>query len=281
MSKENKKENHLISRIVLGVLFWMGVMFCLMVGAGLLARSFTAENILSVIGFVIAVVLLVFFEIFLARREKNEKVKHRILVPVVMILVIFAVMFAMMFYQLDRSSSAAVLGKNINVCRYSHSVTDFGSRDLEGLIREKCGGTQAARLDAKEYHEVFFLSGNKITSYEFVEQGDRYFYIGKRQLIYGSAHNPGDSSSWQETVLADASANRTSHVIRSFRDGDSDPAWGVTSFDPAKIVQIRGKYPDQVKKLKTGSGSVIYLWIYNDLGDTADLQLKDVSVTGH
>ncbi|MBR3241312.1 MAG: hypothetical protein IKF90_01260, partial [Parasporobacterium sp.] len=62
------------------------------------------------------------------------------------------------------------------------------------------------------------------------------------------------------------------------KDGDSDPAWGVTAFNPEKAVQIKGRYPDQVIELKTDSGSTIYLWIYNNLNNTAELKLEDVNV---
>ena len=72
--------------------------------------------------------------------------------------------------------------------------------------------------------------------------------------------------------------SRISHGIRFFKDGDSDPAWGVTDFNPEKAVQIKGRYPDQVIELKTDSGSTIYLWIYNNLNNTAELKLEDVNV---
>ena len=111
-----------------------------------------------------------------------------------------------------------------------------------------------------------------------LEQNDRYFYIGTRKLAYGADFYPIDSYSWQETVFADASMSRISHGIRFFKDSDSDPAWGVTDFNPEKAVQIKGRYPDQVIELKTDSGSTIYLWIYNDLNNTAELKLEDVNV---
>ena len=119
---------------------------------------------------------------------------------------------------------------------------------------------------------------DEIISYEFVEQNDRYFYIGTRKLAYGADFYPIDSYSWQETVFADASMSRISHGIRFFKDGDSDPAWGVTDFNPGKAVQIKGRYPDQVIELKTDSGATNYLWIYNNLNNTAELKMEDVNV---
>ena len=96
--------------------------------------------------------------------------------------------------------------------------------------------------------------------------------------MYGADFYPIDSYSWQETVFADASMSRIPHGIRFFKDGDSDPAWGATAFNPGKAVQIKGRYPDQVIELKTDSGSTVYLWVYNNLNNTAELKLEDVNV---
>ena len=272
---------HFIRRVVLGVLFFLAVIFCSINVAGLLANSFLAENILSISGFVLAAVLLVLFERWLVYREKKANPRHNVLLPVLLIIAVFVVTFAMMAHKLDSFSSAILPGKNINASGYSHDFTDFGSDDLEKLIQETCGkseGTLVARIDLKDYHEVFFHADDEIISYEFVEQKDRCFYIGTRKLAYGASYYPTDSYSWQETVFADASMSRVSHSIRFFKDDDSDPAWGVTDFNPDKTVQIKGRYPDQVIELKTDSGATIYLWIYNDLNNTAELKLEDVNV---
>ena len=246
-----------------------------------MASSFLVENILSLFGFVLAAVLLVLFERWLVYREKKTNSRHNVLLPVLLIIAVFVATFTMMAHQLGKFSSAIVPGKNINASGYGHDFTDFGSNDLEKLIQETCGeseGIQVAQIDLKDYHEVFFHADDEIISYEFVEQNDRYFYIGTRKLAYGADFYPIDSYSWQETVFADASMSRISHGIRFFKDGDSDPAWGVTAFNPEKAVQIKGRYPDQVIELKTDSGSTIYLWIYNNLNNTAELKLEDVNV---
>ena len=276
-----RRGKHFVRRVVLGVLFFFGAIFCSITAAGLLARSFLVENIMSLFGFVLAAVLLVLFERWLVYLEKKANPRRDILLPVLLIIVVFVVTFTMMAHQLGKFSSAIVPGKNINASGYGHDFTDFGSNDLEKLIQETCGeteGIQVAQIDLKDYHEVFFHADDEIISYEFVEQNDRYFYIGTRKLIYGADFYPIDSYSWQETVFADASMSRISHGIRFFKDGDSDPAWGVTAFNPEKAVQIKGRYPDQVIELKTDSGSTIYLWIYNNLNNTAELKLEDVNV---
>ena len=276
-----RRGKHFVRRVVLGVLFFFGARFCSITAAGLLARSFLVENIMSLFGFVLAAVLLVLFERWLVYLEKKANPRRDILLPVLLIIVIFVVTFTMMAHQLGKFSSAIVPGKNINASGYGHDFTNFGSNDLEKLIQETCGeteGIQVAQIDLKDYHEVFFHADDEIISYEFVEQNDRYFYIGTRKLAYGADFYPIDSYSWQETVFADASMSRISHGIRFFKDGDSDPAWGVTAFNPEKAVQIKGRYPDQVIELKTDSGSTIYLWIYNNLNNTAELKLEDVNV---
>ena len=275
------RRKNFIRRAILGVLFFFGVIFCSITAAGLLASSFLVENILSLFGFVLAAVLLVLFERWLVYREKKTNSRHNVLLPVLLIIAVFVATFTMMAHQLGTFSSAIVPGKNINASEYGHDFTDFGSNDLEKLIQETCGeseGIQVAQIDLKDYHEVFFHADDEIISYEFVEQNDRYFYIGTRKLAYGADFYPIDSYSWQETVFADASMSRISHGIRFFKDGDSDPAWGVTDFNPEKAVQIKGRYPDQVIELKTDSGSTIYLWIYNNLNNTAELKLEDVNV---
>ena len=275
------RRKNFIRRAILGVLFFFGVIFCSITAAGLLASSFLVENILSLFGFVLAAVLLVLFERWLVYREKKTNSRHNVLLPVLLIIAVFVATFTMMAHQLGKFSSAIVPGKNINASGYGHDFTDFGSNDLKKLIQETCGeteGIQVAQIDLKDYHEVFFHADDEIISYEFVEQNDRYFYIGTRKLAYGADFYPIDSYSWQETVFADASMSRISHGIRFFKDGDSDPAWGVTDFNPEKAVQIKGKYPDQVIELKTDSGSTIYLWIYNNLNNTAELKLEDVNV---
>lgn len=275
------RRKNFIRRAILGVLFFFGVIFCSITAAGLLASSFLVENILSLFGFVLAAVLLVLFERWLVYREKKTNSRHNVLLPVLLIIAVFVATFTMMAHQLGKFSSAIVPGKNINASGYGHDFTDFGSNDLEKLIQETCGeseGIQVAQIDLKDYHEVFFHADDEIISYEFVEQNDRYFYIGTRKLAYGADFYPIDSYSWQETVFADASMSRISHGIRFFKDGDSDPAWGVTAFNPEKAVQIKGRYPDQVIELKTDSGSTIYLWIYNNLNNTAELKLEDVNV---
>ena len=278
------RRKNFIRRVILGVLFVFGVIFCSIAAAGLLASSFLVENILSIVGFVLAALLLVLFERWLVYREKKTNSRHNVLLPVLLIIAVFVAAFTMMAHQLGKFSSAivpGVPGKNINASGYGHDFTDFGSNDLEKLIQETCGeseGIQVAQIDLKDYHEVFLHADDEIISYEFVEQNDRYFYIGTRKLAYGADFYPIDSYSWQETVFADASMSRISHGIRFFKDGDSDPAWGVTAFNPEKAVQIKGKYPDQVIELKTDSGSTIYLWIYNDLNNTAELKLEDVNV---
>lgn len=276
-----RRGKHFVRRVVLGVLFFFGAIFCSITAAGLLASSFLVENIMSLFGFVLAAVLLVLFERWLVYLEKKANPRRDILLPVLLIIVVFVVTFMMMAHQLGKFSSAIVPGKNINASGYGHDFTDFGSNDLEKLIQETCGeteGIQVAQIDLKDYHEVFFHADDEIISYEFVEQNDRYFYIGTRKLVYGADFYPIDSYSWQETVFADASMSRISHGIRFFKDGDSDPAWGVTAFNPEKAVQIKGRYPDQVIELKTDSGSTIYLWIYNNLNNTAELKMEDVNV---
>lgn len=275
------RRKNFIRRVILGVLFFFGVIFCSITAAGLLASSFLVEKILSLFGFVLAAVLLVLFERWLVYREKKTNSRHNVLLPVLLIIAVFVATFTMMAHQLGKFSSAIVPGKNINASGYGHYFTDFGSNDLEKLIQETCGeseGIQVAQIDLKDYHEVFFHADDEIISYEFVEQNDRYFYIGTRKLAYGADFYPIDSYSWQETVFADASMSRISHGIRFFKDGDSDPAWGVTDFNPEKAVQIKGRYPDQVIELKTDSGSTLYLWIYNNLNNTAELKLEDVNV---
>ena len=276
-----RRGKHFVRRVVLGVLFFFGAIFCSITAAGLLARSFLVENIMSLFGFVLAAVLLVLFERWLVYLEKKANPRRDILLPVLLIIVVFVVTFTMMAHQLGKFSSAIVPGKNINASGYGHDFTDFGSNDLEKLIQETCGeteGIQVAQIDLKDYHEVFFHADDEIISYEFVEQNDRYFYIGTRKLIYGADFYPIDSYSWQETVFADASMSRIPHGIRFFKDGDSDPAWGVTDFNPGKAVQIKGRYPDQVIELKTDSGATNYLWIYNNLNNTAELKMEDVNV---
>lgn len=276
-----RRGKHFVRRVVLGVLFFFGAIFCSITAAGLLASSFLVENIMSLFGFVLAAVLLVLFERWLVYLEKKANPRRDILLPVLLIIVVFVVTFMMMAHQLGKFSSAIVPGKNINASGYGHDFTDFGSNDLEKLIQETCGeteGIQVAQIDLKDYHEVFFHADDEIISYEFVEQNDRYFYIGTRKLVYGADFYPIDSYSWQETVFADASMSRIPHGIRFFKDGDSDPAWGVTDFNPGKAVQIKGRYPDQVIELKTDSGSTIYLWIYNNLNNTVELKLEDVNV---
>ena len=276
-----RRGKHFVRRVVLGVLFFFGAIFCSITAAGLLASSFLVENIMSLFGFVLAAVLLVLFERWLVYLEKKANPRRDILLPVLLIIVIFVVTFTMMAHQLGKFSSAIVPGKNINASGYGHDFTDFGSNDLEKLIQETCGeseGIQVAQIDLKDYHEVFFHADDEIISYEFVEQNDRYFYIGTRKLAYGADFYPIDSYSWQETVFADASMSRISHGIRFFKDGDSDPAWGVTDFNPEKAVQIKGRYPDQVIELKTDSGATNYLWIYNNLNNTAELKMEDVNV---
>ena len=276
-----RRGKHFVRRVVLGVLFFFGAIFCSITAAGLLASSFLVENIMSLFGFVLAAVLLVLFERWLVYLEKKANPRRDILLPVLLIIVVFVVTFTMMAHQLGKFSSAIVPGKNINASGYGHDFTDFGSNDLEKLIQETCGeseGIQVAQIDLKDYHEVFFHADDEIISYEFVEQNDRYFYIGTRKLAYGADFYPIDSYSWQETVFADASMSRISHGIRFFKDGDSDPAWGVTAFNPEKAVQIKGRYPDQVIELKTDSGATNYLWIYNNLNNTAELKMEDVNV---
>ena len=276
-----RRGKHFVRRVVLGVLFFFGAIFCSITAAGLLASSFLVENIMSLFGFVLAAVLLVLFERWLVYLEKKANPRRDILLPVLLIIVVFVVTFTMMAHQLGKFSSAIVPGKNINASGYGHDFTDFGSNDLEKLIQETCGeteGIQVAQIDLKDYHEVFFHADDEIISYEFVEQNDRYFYIGTRKLAYGADFYPIDSYSWQETVFADASMSRISHGIRFFKDGDSDPAWGVTDFNPGKAVQIKGRYPDQVIELKTDSGATNYLWIYNNLNNTAELKMEDVNV---
>ena len=276
-----RRGKHFVRRVVLGVLFFFGAIFCSITAAGLLARSFLVENIMSLFGFVLAAVLLVLFERWLVYLEKKANPRRDILLPVLLIIVVFVVTFMMMAHQLGKFSSAIVPGKNINASGYGHDFTDFGSNDLEKLIQETCGeteGIQVAQIDLKDYHEVFFHADDEIISYEFVEQNDRYFYIGTRKLVYGADFYPIDSYSWQETVFADASMSRIPHGIRFFKDGDSDPAWGVTDFNPGKAVQIKGRYPDQVIELKTDSGATNYLWIYNNLNNTAELKMEDVNV---
>jgi len=276
-----RRGKHFVRRVVLGVLFFFGAIFCSITAAGLLASSFLVENIMSLFGFVLAAVLLVLFERWLVYLEKKANPRRDILLPVLLIIVVFVVTFMMMAHQLGKFSSAIVPGKNINASGYGHDFTDFGSNDLEKLIQETCGeteGIQVAQIDLKDYHEVFFHADDEIISYEFVEQNDRYFYIGTRKLVYGADFYPIDSYSWQETVFADASMSRIPHGIRFFKDGDSDPAWGVTDFNPGKAVQIKGRYPDQVIELKTDSGATNYLWIYNNLNNTAELKMEDVNV---
>jgi len=276
-----RRGKHFVRRVVLGVLFFFGAIFCSITAAGLLASSFLVENIMSLFGFVLAAVLLVLFERWLVYLEKKANPRRDILLPVLLIIVVFVVTFTMMAHQLGKFSSAIVPGKNINASGYGHDFTDFGSNDLEKLIQETCGeteGIQVAQIDLKDYHEVFFHADDEIISYEFVEQNDRYFYIGTRKLVYGADFYPIDSYSWQETVFADASMSRIPHGIRFFKDGDSDPAWGVTDFNPGKAVQIKGRYPDQVIELKTDSGATNYLWIYNNLNNTAELKMEDVNV---
>ena len=276
-----RRGKHFVRRVVLGVLFFFGAIFCSITAAGLLASSFLVENIMSLFGFVLAAVLLVLFERWLVYLEKKANPRRDILLPVLLIIVVFVVTFTMMAHQLGKFSSAIVPGKNINASGYGHDFTDFGSNDLEKLIQETCGeseGIQVAQIDLKDYHEVFLQADYEIISYEFVEQNDRYFYIGTRKLVYGADFYPIDSYSWQETVFADASMSRISHGIRFFKDGDSDPAWGVTDFNPGKAVQIKGRYPDQVIELKTDSGATNYLWIYNNLNNTAELKMEDVNV---
>ena len=276
-----RRGKHFVRRVVLGVLFFFGAIFCSITAAGLLASSFLVENIMSLFGFVLAAVLLVLFERWLVYLEKKANPRRDILLPVLLIIVVFVVTFTMMAHQLGKFSSAIVPGKNINASGYGHDFTDFGSNDLEKLIQETCGeseGIQVAKIDLKDYHEVFLHADDEIISYEFVEQNDRYFYIGTRKLVYGADFYPIDSYSWQETVFADASMSRIPHGIRFFKDGDSDPAWGVTDFNPGKAVQIKGRYPDQVIELKTDSGATNYLWIYNNLNNTAELKMEDVNV---
>lgn len=278
--EKKKRRNHLIRHVILGVLFFFAMLFCLTMAAGLLAHSFVTENILAIVGLMFAAIFIIPFEKWLVYREAHSR--HKVLLPVFLILAVFAATFAMMFHQLDKSSSATVLGKNVNACGYHHDFTDFGSRDLEKLIQEKCSkseGILVTRIDLKDYHEVFLFKENEITAHEFVEQNRRYFYIGTRKLVYHAAYYPIDSYSWQETVFADASESCLSHGIRFFKNGDSDPAWGVTDFNPKKTIQIKGRYPDQVKKLETDGGSAIYLWIYDDLNNTAKLKLEDITVT--
>lgn len=277
--KKNRK-NHLARHVILSVLFLFAILFCSAIAAGLSADNFVTENILATSGLVLAIFLIIPFEKWLVYREAHSR--HPVLPPVLLILAVFAVTFAMMAHQLGKSPSAIASGKNVNACGYTHDFTDYGSRDLEKLIQEKYSkseGIPVARIDLRDYHEVFLLSENEITTYEFAEQNKKYFYLGTRKLVYRAAYYPLDSYSWQETVFADASESCLSHGIRLFKNGDSDPAWGVTDFNPRKSVQIKGRYPDQVTKLETDDGSAIYLWIYNDLNNTAELKLEDVTVT--
>ena len=173
-----RRGKHFVRRVVLGVLFFFGAIFCSITAAGLLASSFLVENIMSLFGFVLAAVLLVLFERWLVYLEKKANPRRDILFPVLLIIAVFVVTFTMMAHQLGKFSSAIVPGKNINASGYGHDFTDFGSNDLEKLIQETCGeteGIQVAQIDLKDYHEVFFHADDEIISYEFVEQNDRYF----------------------------------------------------------------------------------------------------------
>jgi hypothetical protein len=249
--------------------------------AGILAHRFITENILAIIGFVLAVLMLLPFGRWLVHLDRKTNSGLAVLPPVVLIIILFLLTFALMAHQLGKSSPLAEPGKNINACGYNHNFTDFGSESLEKLIEKKCGKSKnslVARIDRNDYHEVFLSTENEVTAYEFAEQDKRYFYLGMRKLVYHAARYPASSYSWQETVFSDAAQSRLSHGIRMFQNGYSDPAWGVTDFNPEKSIRIRGKSPDMVKELKTSGGPAVYLWIYQNLGNTAELKLRDVDV---
>ncbi|MGT2906473.1 hypothetical protein [Streptococcus dentiloxodontae] len=286
LSSENKegrkkRNRHLVKRIILGLLFFFSSVCCFSMIAGVVSHRFVMENILAIIGFIFSFFLLIVFERWILQMEQKINSKKILFLPILLIISIFIVTFALMAYQVNKSSPYAALGKNVNTSGYNHDFTDFGSDDLEKLIQKslvKSKDKPIARIDLKDYHEVFVSTGNEITAYEFAEQDHRYFYLGMRDLLYHADWYPSASYNGQETVFCDASQSRSSHGIRMFQEGDSDPAWGVTEFNPEKAIKIKDKYPDQVEKIKIGSDSVIYLWIYYNLDNTEKLKLKDVEV---
>lgn len=165
------------------MLFLFAILFCSAIAAGLLADNFVTENILATSGLVLAIFLIIPFEKWLVYREAHSR--HPVLPPVLLILAVFAVTFAMMAHQLGKSPSAIASGKNVNACGYTHDFTDYGSRDLEKLIQEKYSkseGIPVARIDLRDYHEVFLLSENEITTYEFAEQNKKTFTLEHENL---------------------------------------------------------------------------------------------------
>ena len=272
-------QKHLVRDLIFSILLFVGVIACMYLVAGFLARSLMVENLVSLFGLVIGSSLLMPFYSLLSRLDAMGKPEQALKSGVLALVLIYVTAAVLFSIPLLSSLFSSTPGKNANTGNYHHFFTDFGKKDLDALIQKKCAGaegTQVAAIDLDDYHEVFYLSGDEVTSYEFSQEYGRYFYLGTRKLQFEEGRH-ADSATWQKTVYADAKASRLAHHVRLFHQGDSDPAWGVTETDPENTLQINGETPDIVVPLKMEDGSTAYLWIYKDLGNTKKLVPGDVA----
>lgn len=211
------------------------------------------------------------------------KKKRNIVIIVGIILVVIGIVAVIFKLSGIYDPENILYGNNINSFYYTRDIERKSYESLERAMNVVAEGSGKEKLlyksETGNVAKVFMLAENEVKGYEFLIREERYYYLGRRNLIFHGG-NQTKEYSWEETVLCDLSCSTKKTYKNIIKIGESYsvlPAWGVSDREQIKDIMIEGQGIDDVIEFSQ-NGKIYYLWIINDLKtekNAADIKVEE------
>ncbi len=208
--------------------------------------------------------------------------KHKVKIVIGIAIVIVTVLVIIQLKTGVWNSDQKLLGANGNTFFYMQEIDAKGYQTLEDGLNAKDENLESEQKVCQVENEgvvQIFLQGkdvivNKkgevlqnspyIICYEFMKEGNIYYYSGQRKLSEGFLEDTHNYT-WQETFLADLSiSQRTTYKKMVGNRYEVLPAWGLSENPEIGNVTADGQKIDEVHTVEM-DGAEYYLWIIYDL----------------
>ena len=164
-------------------------------------------------------------------------------------------------------------GNNYNTCKYIEGKIKKTYKSFDETRKNlpiPYGAYKVYSIRNKDVEIDFYKLGNKITGYEIINVSNKYYYIGKRECVFGERKKYSEKKTIRVDALQVLKRNKIYNV-------KGDIAWGVTMQERQKDISIESRKAF-VKKVSDYNGKQYYLWCMDDISHVNFLVKVDVKI---